>query len=280
MDSKEKSLKSIKLKYMEDLILSHAYGRPIDEKYVFENGLELENLIIDSKEISDLYNPKNKDPDSKKPPFRKLEEYENPTSLKDIYDLISSGFRYIKLDSDITLTDEDLEYFIDGVDIDASVIIDGCGHTIYGNQTFRIFTINHSAIIENLTFKNCGKSQRHGGAILNNGVVEIKNCRFLNGNARFGAGVSNFNILIVEDSLFKNNNARNGGGAIHNEGLVKIYSSKFEDNTCERYGGAINSERKLIINDCTFKNNKAKIQGDWLNNIGEMECRNCETDEN
>lgn len=280
MTRNNESLEKIKLKYLEDLIKSQIFNTPHDSIYIFENGLEVENLIIDSREIFELYNPQKMNENSAPPPFKRLEEYKNPTSIKDIHDLILSGFKHIKLDSDIILTDEDENDFIDGVSIERSVFVDGCGHSIHGNHLSRIFAINHSAIIQNLTFKNCGKLQRHGGAILNNGVTEIKNCKFINGNARFGAGVSNFNILFVRDSLFENNHSRNGGGAIHNEGLLRVCNSEFKNNACERYGGAINSERELIVKNCIFKNNMAEIYGNSINNIGNARCSHCEIDEN
>lgn len=199
-------------------------------------------------------------------PFTKCDTYTNPRSLQDIYNLIHSGYTNINLDSDIYITSSDFRHFSAGVKL-GDVTIDGCGHTIDGDEWVRPFAVYGHAILKNITFKNCGILQIHGGAVENMGECEIINCKFIECESRFGGAVSNFSRLKIKDSLFAKNRARNSGGAIHNERIALIESSEFESNNSDLFGGGINNEYRLTIRDSYVHDNRAGRRGGGINNF-------------
>jgi len=61
-------------------------------------------------------------------------------------------------------------------------------------------------------------------------------------------------------SVHFENGMGSDGGSIHNDGLIHIYYSVFNDNEARR-GGAIFSYKNLFIDTCTFKDNVATKDG-------------------
>jgi len=116
-----------------------------------------------------------------------------------------------------------------------------------GNNSNRIFTVSSQAkvFLVNLTFIN-GWDESYGGAIHNNGNLNIINCTFKSNSAGFRS------LQEVGISY---------GGAIYNTASLNISSSTFENNHAgsvyQTYsvGGAIFSNAKLNIDKSIFDNN-------------------------
>lgn len=105
-------------------------------------------------------------------------------------------------------------YKENGIDISKNIIIQGQANTIVDGLSYdRIFTIKKDA---NLTIINMelfnGKSI-NGGAIYNNGILNMINCSITSCKAVNGDGGAIYNLGYLNVSMSKliNNNAANGG---------------------------------------------------------------------
>lgn len=212
-------------------------------------------------------------------------------NFKDLNDLIHSGVKEIVLDSDIILENGESsndEYSLK-LDVDG-LIIDGNGYAIDGrDKTHWILCTGENIIIKNITIKNiklhhplitkgkwsainnCGgeltitdsifkNNHGFGGAIYNEGVLIISNCKFIhNSGARVGGAIYNRDgLIIINNSIFTNNKAVHDGGAIYSPGgVLSIKNSEFSNNFAGYDGGAILApDDVLSLENCTFKDNK------------------------
>lgn len=131
--------------------------------------------------------------------------------------------------------------------------------------------------------------------ICNTGVMEIKNCSFIDNNGRYGGHIRNergtltvsgstfvggktegsggaiysLATLTVLDSVFENNYA-NFGGAICSLGNSEIRNSRIINNTARYYsGGVLNSgltSYSMVITDCEIYGNTANDYADDISN--------------
>ena len=114
----------------------------------------------------------------------------------------SSGGRTIALSGDIILTAA-------LPPITGRVTIEGGGHTISGNDAYRIFDVNGGALtLSNVTLTEGNAGEGHGGAI-----------RMRNG-AR----------LVITNSTLSGHRAKSGGAIVAYGGAVNISDSRFEQN--------------------------------------------------
>ena len=212
-------------------------------------------------------------------------------NFKDLDNQIHSGVKEIILDSDIILEkgkssndDYSLKLDVDGL------IIDGNGYTIDGmGKTHWILCTGRNVVIKNITIKNiklenplikkdmwsainnCGgeliimdstfkNNYGFGGAIYNEGVLIISNCKFTHNSAgRIGGAIYNREgLIIINNSIFTNNDAVHDGGAIYSPGgVLSIRNSEFNNNFAGYDGGAILApDDVLSLKNCTFKDNK------------------------
>lgn len=114
-----------------------------------------------------------------------------------------------------------------------------------------------------------------GGAIYNDGTVNITNSILSSNKANDGSGaaggaINNRNILNITNSIFKANSSDDWGGAIYSSNALDIKSSIFSENFANQDGGAINNTGgNLTIEDSSFVNNKANgLGGAIYNNDG------------
>lgn len=152
----------------------------------------------------------------------------NMVNVPDNY-YLEEKFRYsdnISLTTDI-LVNEPIEIGKN------NITIDGNGHTIDGNGKQRLFKITgKNVVLTNLIFKNAKAPTKrfssrdgYGGAIFNNGQLELINCEFINNVAkRNGYDILNTGDLRIENCKFSQN--RNDMDAIHNVGLIKAFDSE------------------------------------------------------
>ena len=123
--------------------------------------------------------------------------------------------------------------------IRGTITFEGNGHTISGDDKFRIFEVSGGALtIRNLTLRNGRAIDASGGAV---------------------AIMSGDSHLTVESSSFVGNEADDDGGAIYIRGNAMITRSSFEDNRADDgTGGAIDVDRGASrIENSTFHNNQA-----------------------
>ena len=93
--------------------------------------------------------------------------------------------------------------------ITGNLTIDGGGHTISGNDAYRIFDVNGGALtLTNVTLTEGNAGEGAGGAI----------------RMRNGAG------LVMEKSTLSHNRAKSGGALVVYGGTVRISDSRFEGN--------------------------------------------------
>lgn len=143
-------------------------------------------------------------------------------------------------------------------------------HKIDANNLGGIFKINSGVI---LTLNNVilvNGNNENGGAIYNEGTVNIISSNLNDNTATVGGAVYNKGILSVSGSTFDGNKAANYGGAVYSEGTLVVGESTFRNNdlsvhhTTGEYGGyAIwNTEnaRELQISESTFADNGASYQ--------------------
>ncbi len=179
-----------------------------------------------------------------------------------------NGAVTIALNEDITLT-EPLPR------ITSAVTIEGNGHTISGENRFRIFYVENARLtIRDLTLAN-GFHDHAGGALMlaNEAVVNATNVAFENNSAKYGGAihVGLDSELRVVNSRFRGNSARYEGGALDVGGQAEISQSFLRGNTAEANGGAIISDSgTLHINNSTLDRNAAEDGGAIFVDSGEV----------
>ena len=198
-------------------------------------------------------------------------------NFKYLDNLIHSGKKEIILEHDIKIKLTEQMDYLNGIPLDLDdIVIDGNGHTINGNKKAQIFNISGKNVtIKNLTLKNGLKRsggiqliyrdkdiKSRGGAILNNGEVNLINCKIINNFGRFGGGILNLGTMTIKDCILKNNSSNREGGAISNTGKLKIFTSMIEQNTAKDNGGAITNAGELIIIESKILKNKTGYNDD------------------
>jgi len=123
----------------------------------------------------------------------------------------------------------------------------GRGVTVKGNNSFRIFTLVNSAVVNitNLTITQGSSGGGLGGGIYmgDSAVLFLTNCIVSNNTATNGGGgiwVNDSGTLHVINSTISNNTATNGGGGgiyINNSGTLNITGSTVSGNTATVGGG-------------------------------------------
>jgi len=184
--------------------------------------------------------------------------------------LIHSGAKEIVLDSDIKIADEELKEYSKGIELDLDdIIINGNGHSIDGCKKARIFISTGKNIqIKNITLK--GGYGGYGGAIHNNGIMEINKSSLIDNSAGYGGAIYNKNgEMIIRDSELKQNMAKSNGGAIFNyKGEMTIENSRLNQNSGKQ-GGAIHNYRAILtVKKSSLSNNISKDLGGAIFNDG------------
>ena len=165
--------------------------------------------------------------------------------------------------------------------ITSEITLEGGGHTISGDDKFRIFlvgesgnmTIQYATLVdgnvrEESAAMRCVEDQNAsamwGGAICNLGLLSITGGAIRNSTSQNGGAVYSQNELILTNVQFSGNSAAYGG-AIFNWGELNVTNSEFRDNSgsvANAQGGAIyNFEGQLNIVRSNFSSNKAPVGG-------------------
>ena len=134
-----------------------------------------------------------------------------------------------------------------------AITINGNGHTISGENAYRIFSIGvyyGEVVLDNITFINGNASGRYpaGGAIFTEStILTIKNSVFENNSAGVAGGaIAALDANVVIDNTVFNENYVNGGADIYDVGV--LYN----------FGGAVYSQdANLTVTNSNFTKNKA-----------------------
>jgi len=181
------------------------------------------------------------------------------------------GADTISLSEDITLT-RPLPV------ISSGLRIEGNGHTISGDGSFRIFVVKGAWLqIVDLTLTEGSNPRGNGGAIelLDYASVAIRNSKFIDNSAENGGAITMFGrdskLTVIDSSFIENKafdryNTGGIGGAIDMRiGQLNITGSSFESNQAG-HGGAISSggSGDVYIANSTFSGNSATSWGGVL----------------
>lgn len=185
-----------------------------------------------------------------------------------------SGEDVIELSADVVLAAE-------LPPITTEMTIEGAGSSISGNGGFRIFFVEASGIltIERLTLLKGKASEvelasartiQAGGAVFNQGILHVKDCRFRDNSATNGGAILNGGELSISDSAFADNSADNDGAAIYNFGKLSVSDSVFSGNAADDDGGAIYNLEETKVGDSAFSDNSADQDGGGIYNNGRL----------
>jgi len=166
----------------------------------------------------------------------------------------------------ITLTSGEL-LLSQSLTIDASTLPGGI--VLDGNQNGRIFDVSPGATVEliSLTITNgFAGTGNSGGAIVNNGSLNITNCTLAGNstddNDNGGAIYNNGALRLTACTLAAN--SANFGGAIQNYNInCALVNCTLAGNLADINGGAIDSDFSavLALTHCTFYGNAAGVGG-------------------
>lgn len=128
--------------------------------------------------------------------------------------------------------------------------------------------INNNGIvsIDNCNFE-VNYSTTIGGAIFNDGKMNIKNSHFHDNRGEAGGAILSYNHSKIEinNSTFEENYSYHGeygdGGSIFNSGLVDLKNCKFNGNSAISDGGAICNYGSFYVFSCQFESNEGKRGG-------------------
>ena len=151
-----------------------------------------------------------------------------------------------------------------------TITINGGGHTISGDNRYRIFDVDGGSLtINNLTLVRGAAVMGDGGAIrLQNGAsATVNDSRFHQNWAADSGGAISAGLvatrLNISNSDFRGNLAKSFGGALFlNDSTTRIEKSSFVENEARLYGGAIhNLQARLDASNSTFVGNFAHRGG-------------------
>ncbi|MES2629641.1 MAG: right-handed parallel beta-helix repeat-containing protein [Bacteroidota bacterium] len=138
-----------------------------------------------------------------------------------------------------------------------------------------------SAKISQCSFSGNTATSSHGGAVHAAGKMEVDNSSFTTNTSIQGGGIyiSTGDILTATSCTFNGNRAVGGsssadGGAIRSGGAVRLYSSRFTNNTGA--GGAALLVAGGALENCTFVgNNYAGVSGKIVTMFGNSVLKSC-----
>jgi CSLREA domain-containing protein len=192
----------------------------------------------------------------------------------------------------------------------AGLTIDGgsADITIDGGGAVRPFLVASGAklSLNELTLTKGNTASNDGGAIRNQGTLEVSNSTLSGNTSSFdGGAIFNQGTLTVSNSTFSDNSAVGGvseggainntssgratvsnstfsgnsainGGAIFNRGTLEVSNSTFSGNSTSGDGGGIwnHSAITLTVTNSTFSGNRANAGGGIFNDSGAVTLKN------
>ena len=120
-------------------------------------------------------------------------------------------------------------------------------------------------------------AQGFGGAIYNNGKLDISESEFMENNCGKNGGamiVLPDSVISIKKSLFKDNHAKVDGGVIHTMGDINISDTEFTGNSADGSAGVFDATKssKLKISNSKFENNTAEKGNVIVNKFSYIYC--------
>lgn len=153
--------------------------------------------------------------------------------------------------------------------VTGTITIEGNGHTMSGDDKFRIFDVVGGRLtLKDLTLTE-GNWDGRGGAVRlrNGGALTAKNTIFKNNWAHRGGAIAMVSgdvaATITGSSFAGNQSELQGGVILLHGGTATIENSSFVDNQAERAWGGVFHARgsRLSVTNSTFKGNAALAGG-------------------
>lgn len=164
-----------------------------------------------------------------------------------------------------------------------TLTINGNNQTIKGNgKTFINIDEEYTLNINNMEITEC-ENNADGGAIINEGNLNIDNVTFTNNRAQYGGAILNHNTITISDCALINNSASNGGALANtNYATATITGTTFDSNSAVTMGGAVYNEHysTMTIDESTFTTNTANNGGAIDNDQATLIITNSEFTEN
>lgn len=145
------------------------------------------------------------------------------------------------------------------------------------NEESGIMTISESLMDSNKGYV--------GGAIGNNGRLEMDSSKICRNAAYYAGAIFNNAKLEIGQSEFKDNETMvwiknsvwwtSDGGAIVNDGILDISNTNFKANKSVCKGGAIANNKELMMSESCLMDNSAKRNGGAISNTMYLKADNC-----
>jgi hypothetical protein len=176
--------------------------------------------------------------------------------------------------------------------IDADVTLDGGGIlAVDGNGAHRVFSVPEGVTAEliGLTVANGNETAEHGGGILNEGTLTLRNatvsgssagrdtgCRTTDPNllCSEGGGIWNTGTLTLMNSTVSGNTAPFGGGISNRDGSLTVIDSVIGMNSADgcrvgdafcSFGGGVWNSGMLMVENSTVSDNTSNWGGGIFN---------------
>jgi len=170
--------------------------------------------------------------------------------------------------------------------VTGSVILEGQGHAIDGNDDSSIGSVLRIAADGDLTLNEAiitgGYADSKGGGVYNEGAVTLTNSTVSgntassSGEQSLGGGIYNHNegLVILTNSTVSGNHASQGGGIYSNYGTILVTDSAISGNTGpeDDYGGGgiCSIFSRIILDRSVVSNNTAVLGGGIYNAFGSV----------
>ncbi|WP_405303374.1 C1 family peptidase, partial [Methanobrevibacter sp.] len=197
--------------------------------------------------------------------FFSNETIESEGTFTDLFNKINEAENEFDLTRDYTFCDGDFN-FISGIPLQSkTLVINGNGFTIDGNNQARAFDIFLANVTFNdIRFVNCSSSYS-GGAITSMGSdISLIDARFFNNTAVYGGSIYVENGgLSIENSIFANSSSNYAPAIFVTKGDLTISNSKFMNLKANISAGAvaIRSFESLTIENSCFNNTHSAKNG-------------------
>ena len=133
-----------------------------------------------------------------------------------------------------------------------------------GSGTYRLLSVQMGASVSlsGLTISGGGGGLETGGAINNEGTLNLSGCTLSGNAARRGGAVFSTGTLNIEGSTFTGNTAIGGGAISSSNGFLNVSTSTFNGNISSGDGGAlVLLQTRTSLQSSTFSNNSASNIG-------------------
>lgn len=150
--------------------------------------------------------------------------------------------------------------------------INGNGHTLNGQNKYKFMSVKpgYTLILKTMSIINCNSKdysnyEDDGGAIRNDGTLNVDNVYFTNNKAYRGGAICNYGKTFISDSSFRNNNATIAGAIFNYGDGLNVTSSSFKNNDGYHAGTICNYDKFYIANSDFINNNPKGVDGTICN---------------